>query len=1378
MPPPPRPPEPQVIPPTPAPAPPPAAMNGSGLEAVVEQPALDGTARELDGEDEQDREKRDRDGQVLAEVLGQALQLANGHRNGGGVEEEGDKVQGAPALAPATKAPRRPSPHSLSGGARTTSYGSANGSSGQNSSSHAHRLPSSSHRPSPGSGRGSFGTYSSRSANSRASSSSNPYEHTSRRPSSFSPHLHLPNLSHSYSYSNQRISPPYAYGPPSSGMPTPSATSDGYHSATTGTGTGLPAFWPSPSFYFSSPHSSSFGGAGGAAAGYVAFHPSAPGGGGGGGGGGGQMSFSPLASPRPDYPPSAGQQQQGQYGGGFPFTAAPASQAVAAWPVYMPQHPGQTGQGPYGVGVGVQAGVAPGVSAGGGTAQEGSVVYDDAGNPVGASEAASMGMGMYGAAAGMGGAAGQGMQQAYYPAGGAAYAVAYGPPPPGQGQYQPVYFPPPVPPPPPSAATGAYPPPPPPATAAAGTGGEQPPLSYSISSAFPASTSSSSTSATPAPSAEESAPPAAAYPHYPIRHAPPPSFPPQPSDAPPPPPPLQPPPPPPAAYAAAYIAVAQPSMVPVPPPPPPPPAGAPAGAAQGFMPLPPVAYGPGSVPTPTVSYTPPFAHAGRPALSAGGGGGHSRGSSRESALSAGAGAGGGASPPAPLRVYEPPSVAARGALAQAGFRRAAGAGAGAASVSPSAPTLPLPPAGSALPARPHGPPLGAGAGAGMGMGMLGGMSMARKDLPRPPPHSPYALWVGNVPSDASHAELWQFFQERPTPAQAGITESSAGAAAKGVDTESVGVDSIHLITRSNCAFVNYISPLHLQHAISVSNGVSLRPGDIRCKAFLCRERKVDDDVRSGVGAQRVGGIHRSYIREQRERMAESQRAVAAAAAAAAAQGKGEGTAGEGQQALRRRQSTVSSVSQGTSIGSGSTTSSFLSKHFERRYFILKSHDEADLRLSVETGLWATQAHNEPVLQQAFRTAKTVYLIFGANGQGAWYGYARMVGPISTATSSAGSRPSWSSRDTATLSSGGNAGATSLTAQSQTILEDEDEEASSIPERPALVLTDPQHATASPLGISPQAETTARYLAGAGSAPASLAPSAALAPSRVSKEEKQAMSIEADLVARETADKLYIPPDVAARAAVVSVAGVARPKAASFDDKAVEQRRIAESEAIVSEELGGARRQLLENEAEKNNKKLELVEDKTEEGGRATALSGGAAPTGNVSLSVPQRQQTAPSTWGTPFAVEWIKVANLPFIKTRLIRNSFNGNREVKISRDGTEVEPAAGEALLSAFWSDDPSARPSESALSTTSSPGVSPISPAPAAIPAPSLSLPPAPTRRPPSPMHRTSEERRAAAKAQQEREQHLEEGGEDGPHTASGLVSAAVEVIELEKV
>jgi hypothetical protein len=42
-------------------------------------------------------------------------------------------------------------------------------------------------------------------------------------------------------------------------------------------------------------------------------------------------------------------------------------------------------------------------------------------------------------------------------------------------------------------------------------------------------------------------------------------------------------------------------------------------------------------------------------------------------------------------------------------------------------------------------------------------------------------------------------------------------------------------------------------------------------------------------------------------------------------------------------------------------------------------------------------------------------------------------------------------------------------------------------------------------------------------------------------------------------------------------------------------------------------------------------------------------------------------------------ARLPFANTRHIKNPFNAGREVKISRDGTELEPSAGEALLAAF---------------------------------------------------------------------------------------------------
>jgi hypothetical protein len=50
----------------------------------------------------------------------------------------------------------------------------------------------------------------------------------------------------------------------------------------------------------------------------------------------------------------------------------------------------------------------------------------------------------------------------------------------------------------------------------------------------------------------------------------------------------------------------------------------------------------------------------------------------------------------------------------------------------------------------------------------------------------------------------------------------------------------------------------------------------------------------------------------------------------------------------------------------------------------------DLDLSLQTGLWATQPHNEIVLDQAFRTSKEVYLFFSVNKSGEFFGYARFV----------------------------------------------------------------------------------------------------------------------------------------------------------------------------------------------------------------------------------------------------------------------------------------------------------------------------------------------------------------------------------------------------
>jgi YT521-B-like domain len=57
----------------------------------------------------------------------------------------------------------------------------------------------------------------------------------------------------------------------------------------------------------------------------------------------------------------------------------------------------------------------------------------------------------------------------------------------------------------------------------------------------------------------------------------------------------------------------------------------------------------------------------------------------------------------------------------------------------------------------------------------------------------------------------------------------------------------------------------------------------------------------------------------------------------------------------------------------------------------------------------------------------------------------------------------------------------------------------------------------------------------------------------------------------------------------------------------------------------------------------------------------------------------PQSFGKPFKIEWVSTERLPFYRTRGLRNPWNANREVKIARDGTELEPSVGRRLVSMF---------------------------------------------------------------------------------------------------
>lgn len=73
--------------------------------------------------------------------------------------------------------------------------------------------------------------------------------------------------------------------------------------------------------------------------------------------------------------------------------------------------------------------------------------------------------------------------------------------------------------------------------------------------------------------------------------------------------------------------------------------------------------------------------------------------------------------------------------------------------------------------------------------------------------------------------------------------------------------------------------------------------------------------------------------------------------------------------------------------------------------------------------------------------------------------------------------------------------------------------------------------------------------------------------------------------------------------------------------------------------------------------------------------------------------TGAQAWGKPFKVEWYSSNRLPFYRTRGLRNPWNANREVKIARDGTELETNVGKRLVQMFHRMGPSNAPHPSVI-------------------------------------------------------------------------------------
>lgn len=89
----------------------------------------------------------------------------------------------------------------------------------------------------------------------------------------------------------------------------------------------------------------------------------------------------------------------------------------------------------------------------------------------------------------------------------------------------------------------------------------------------------------------------------------------------------------------------------------------------------------------------------------------------------------------------------------------------------------------------------------------------------------------------------------------------------------------------------------------------------------------------------------------------------------------------------------------------------------------------------------------------------------------------------------------------------------------------------------------------------------------------------------------------------------------------------------------------------------------------------------EELARGTLFWEVASAPGEEAGSDAQLVDAPPSDEARSFNVEWRSIRCVPFQRVRGLRNAWNGGKEVKIARDGTELEPTVGGRLLALFHS-------------------------------------------------------------------------------------------------
>ena len=182
--------------------------------------------------------------------------------------------------------------------------------------------------------------------------------------------------------------------------------------------------------------------------------------------------------------------------------------------------------------------------------------------------------------------------------------------------------------------------------------------------------------------------------------------------------------------------------------------------------------------------------------------------------------------------------------------------------------------------------------------------------PRKPKQSGNALWVGNLPTGTVIGDLKDHFSKDATK----------------------DIESVFLISKSNCAFVNYKSEASCAAAMN-------RFHDSRFQGvrLVCRLR------RSGAAASSPG-IPTGPAAFMPS-VAHTQSAL---------------------EAIQQNRAVSSKADEAAAVEPSTAGQAHAKVH--DRYFVMKSLTVEDMELSVRNKIWATQSHNEEALNKAYQVS--------------------------------------------------------------------------------------------------------------------------------------------------------------------------------------------------------------------------------------------------------------------------------------------------------------------------------------------------------------------------------------------------------------------------